>query len=228
VPPTLTLNSTFSASWSAVGESALLCLRFASGWTNNCYDVPLSGNRTLVIEGHFREDIVLELEVMNERGELALASIYMPLDCPDELWFFDSPPASCPLEGPVDSFAAVQHFEGGWMLWIEETDAIYAFYEPSRTYGVFYNGFEEPDDPTADNGDYDPPDGFYVPKRGFGLVWRNNSYIRETLGWALEPEAGFDTTYQSNADPQYRRLYLLDEDGRLVIIDNYFSTWNYR
>ena len=37
-----------------------------------------------------------------------------------------------------------------------------------------------------------PPDGLYVPKRGFGLAWRNYSYTRELLGWALAPEFGFE------------------------------------
>jgi hypothetical protein len=224
----VTLNSTVSASWSAVGESALLCLRFVSGWTDNCYDVALTGTRSLAIEGHFREDILLELEVKNEAGDVTISTIYLPLDCPDDLWFFDNPPPSCPSDDAVDSYAAVQQFENGWMLWIEETDTIYTFVEPSRSYSVFYSGFGDPDDPDANNSDYDPPDGLHVPVRGFGLVWRNYSYIRMALGWALAPEKGFDTTYQENADPTYRRLYLLNEDGRLVKLDQFFMTWNYQ
>ncbi len=227
-PSPAVLNSTISATWSAFGESALLCLKFISGWTDNCYDVPTNGTRTLWVEGHFREDILLELEVTNAAGETVETSLYVPLDCPDEMWFFDDPPESCPSAEAVDSNAAVQHFEGGWMLWIGETDTIYTFYEPERTYSVFYSGFGDPDDPAADNSDYDPPDGFYVPKRGFGLVWRNYAYVRESMGWALAPESGFETTYQSSADPNFHRLFFLDENGRLVGVDTWFSTWGYQ
>jgi hypothetical protein len=217
-----------TVNWTAEGQSALLCLRFAGGYTDNCYEVSLSGSRTLAIEEDFRENILLDLHVSNSAGQESLSSIYIMLNCSDEYWFFDDPPENCPIDDAVDSYAAVQYFEKGWMLWIEETDTIYVFFEPQRTYSVFYSGFGDPEDPAAENDDYDPPEGYVVPKRGFGLVWGMYSYIRESLGWALEPEFGYDTTYQLSADPINGRLYALDPDGRLVILNTYLQTWSYR
>ena len=33
-----------------------------------------------------------------------------------------------------------------------------------------------------------PPDGRYVPARGFGKVWAAQPELREQLGWAIDPE----------------------------------------
>lgn len=228
VPETIRPGSSVSVNWSAEGESALLCLRFVSGYTDDCFEVAVSGTRVVPIDASFRENVVLELTVSNAAGLEVLASVYLPLDCPDDFWFFEDPPDSCPSTDAVNSFAAAQYFEGGWMLWLEETDTIYTLYEPQRTYNVFYSGFGDPDDPAAENSDYEPPDGLYVPKRGFGLAWGKYSYVRDLLGWALAPEFGFDTTYQVDSDPFNGRLYVLDPDGRVVVLDTYFFSWSYR
>lgn len=232
VPDSVRPGDTISANWTAEGQSALLCLRFATGHTDNCYEVAVSGSRNLPVRTDFREDIVLDLTVTNSAGQEALASISVAMTCPADYWFFDNPPSDCPSTDPVNTYAAAQHFEHGWMLWLEETDNIYVFYEPEKTVSIFYSGFGDPDDPAAENSGYDPPDGYYVPKRGFGLVWGTFSYVRSALGWALEPEFGFDTVYQvdyQSPRPGFNdRIYVREPDGRLVVFDTYYLTWSYR
>jgi hypothetical protein len=48
--------------------------------------------------------------------------------------------------------------------------------------------------------DVDPPQDRYAPHSGFGLVWRGDVQespgYRERLGWALEQEFGYQTTWQ--------------------------------
>ncbi|MFZ0544958.1 MAG: hypothetical protein WAM60_05950 [Candidatus Promineifilaceae bacterium] len=227
-PDTVQPGSTVALNWSAEGESAQICLRFASGYTYNCYDEAVSGSTILPIEAEFREDIIFDLTVSNTAGQEALASVYLAVECPDDYWFFDNPPSGCPSMDPVETNAAAQYFENGWMLWEEETDTIYAFHDPQRTFAVFYSGFADPNDPAANNSDYDPPDGLYVPKRGFGLVWHYYSYWREILGWALQPEFGYNTTYQVDTDSYSSRQYVLDPDGRIVVLNLYSQTWSYR
>lgn len=228
VPELVTPDSDIFVNWSAEGQSATLCVRFASGYTDNCYEVAVSGSYILPVESDFTESIYIDLHVYDAAQQEALASTYIQVDCPDDFWFFDDPPDGCPSENAVETFAAAQYFEGGWMLWLEETDTIYAFFEPYRWYKVFYSHFGDPEDPAAENSDYNPPSGLYVPKRGFGLAWRNDSDARERLGWALAPEFGFDTVYQSDIDPYNNRLFVVDPDGRLVVLDMYLSTWMYR
>jgi hypothetical protein len=228
VPQTVSPGSSVTVNWSAEGESALLCVVFVGGYTDNCYEVAVSGSYTVLVEDDFRSSMFLELAVSNATGQQTTTSIYIELDCPDEWWFFDNPPDNCPARDAADSLAAAQYFEGGWMLWVEESNTIYAFYEPQRSYSPFYDGFADPDDPAADNDDYNPPDGFFVPKRGFGLVWHDYSYVRDMLGWALAPEFGFETTYQADTDPYNQHIYVVDPDGRIVVLNTYSLTWGYR
>ncbi|MBE9507754.1 MAG: hypothetical protein IMY86_06855, partial [Chloroflexi bacterium] len=41
-----------------------------------------------------------------------------------------------------------------------------------------------------------PPAGLLQPIRGFGKLWRENTNVRDGLGWATAPEQGFTTTWQ--------------------------------
>lgn len=138
------------------------------------------------------------------------------VECPDRFpdWFFDDPPGICPQDAPLHSYAAAQRFEHGLMIWIEAQDA----------YDILYDGFilssgrqhmsskltslqilDGPLDltPGASAGnriEEAPPNGLFEPVSGFGLVWRGEVVdmedARARLGWAVEPEYGFDTIYQ--------------------------------
>jgi hypothetical protein len=73
--------------------------------------------------------------------------------------------------------------------------------------------------------EYNPPEGLFVPESGFGLLWRENSWIRQRLGWALAPEAGFSTTAQREFVQDGAYLYLLDFDDQLMVLNFYNGTW---
>jgi hypothetical protein len=213
-----------TASWRAQGERATLCLTTVEGYWLDCYDVSLTGSQLLAANTDYRGDMGLELRVFSGPEE-AVRSVPITVSCPDDWWFFENPPDNCPGWDAVESFAAAQQFEGGWMLWIESSDTIYVFFnEPRQTYSVFYDLLEPEDsEPPAD--DYQPPDDKFVPIRGFGLVWRENVWVREQLGWALAPEFGFDTTYQWESAPNYHFFYVLDPDGNIIIMDTIQQTW---
>jgi hypothetical protein len=42
-----------------------------------------------------------------------------------------------------------------------------------------------------------PPAGKYVPVRGFGKLWSENTLVRTRLGWAIEPEQGVTGAFQA-------------------------------
>ena len=65
-----------------------------------------------------------------------------------------------------------------------------------------------------------PPQGLRQPVRGFGELWRNNTEVRERLGWALEPERGFDGAHQIDWEPAYETdgAYLRTVDGRVLAL----------
>ena len=98
------------------------------------------------------------------------------------------------------------------MIWVEAEQMIYTFYYPQGgssypTYGGFIDNFSEGDpesDPTIV-----PPAGLYQPVRGFGLLWRLDQSVRDRLGWATAPEAGFETWMQGYSGAGMHNYYIL-------------------
>lgn len=88
-------------------------------------------------------------------------------------------------ERSTSSVAAIQRFDGGVMIWVEETGRIYAFLSDGRWLS-FADTFRE-GDPESDPA-FAPPAGKQQPVRGFGKVWREHPDLRDAIGWALTKE----------------------------------------
>ncbi len=88
-------------------------------------------------------------------------------------------------EQPVASLAALQRFDNGVMVWLEETGRIYAFINGGRW--VSYEDTFREGDPESDPA-FAPPAGKQQPVRGFGKVWREDPDLREAIGWAMTKE----------------------------------------
>lgn len=213
------------------GNSAALCLAppFTEDWT--CYSVPTSGPYTLEIDPSTTTSLQLAIRAFSDDSE-AVGSAALLLYCDEDAWFFSGPPTTCPAGEPQQTAAAYQQFEHGFMLWLEEGQwwdsgsAIYVLYEDSGHYFEAYSeaSLPDPNAPTP-NIDYDPPEGLLVPESGFGLLWREYTWIRQRLGWATAPEAGFTTTAQREFLQNGDNLYLLDGDNRLLVLQLYTGTW---
>ena len=72
------------------------------------------------------------------------------------------------------------------------------------------------------------PDGRYAPASGFGLVWRGDAAaspgFRDTLGWALAPEVGYDAILQcDDALPSGGRSWqtcvLQGPESEIILLD---------
>lgn len=127
----------------------------------------------------------------------------MPMPCQFS-WFFANPqPLVCPLSMVTMSPAAFQQFENGFMIWMGTQDAIYVMYNdmlPPR-WQVFRDNYEE--GMPADDPMYNTPltPNTYQPRRGFGLLWRNNEVIRNRIGWAImSDEIPYNAQNQTGAD----------------------------
>ena len=87
-----------------------------------------------------------------------------------------------------------QQFERGQMIWVQAAGTsqgrIYViFYDTNRSrlvYKYFYDTWREGD---ANSSGETPPSGKVEPIGGFGKVWRENPFVRDTLGWAVTTEA---------------------------------------
>ncbi len=99
----------------------------------------------------------------------------------------------CPLAPAPSSVAsAYQPFQNGVMIWVASLGVlpqptIYALYN-NGTYQRFNDTWREGVDPVS--GGAQPPEGLVEPMRGFGKVWRENSGVREALGWGTASEVG--------------------------------------
>ncbi|NMC03078.1 MAG: hypothetical protein GYA30_11980 [Chloroflexi bacterium] len=138
----------------------------------------------------------------------------------------------CPQE-PIYTLAAQQAFENGFMIWLANEAVIYVFYNsgvqgPTFTGPYFHayaDRFREGDpenDPTLV-----PPEGRYQPVRGFGLVWRTETDVRTTLGWAIAPESGGETWAQrfSGVGRYASYQYLKGLDGRIYFMQYLDGRW---
>lgn len=174
------------------------------------------------------------LNVTGVNGEVVSQSVAVRFRC-HATWFFAPPPDFCPTEPPAVLLAAEESFEGGRMIWvalapsIENWNAIYVLFDDGHAVAQSdtWSEAEPADDPTLV-----APDGRFQPVRGFGKLWRENSWVRGKVGWALNQEFQFTTTYQRDVRRgtswKVTNIFLTLSDGRLVqIISSYGADWRY-
>lgn len=122
----------------------------------------------------------------------------------DSTWFFIEPrPASCPLNPPNVTQAVYQSFQNGHMVWVQSQDAIYVLYGDSASprWQVFRDYFIE--GMVEETADFDnaPAPGLWQPRRGFGLLWRDNIAVRQRIGWGtMEWEIPYSVRVQTAQD----------------------------
>jgi hypothetical protein len=123
----------------------------------------------------------------------------------------------CPSGEAQETAWAVQAFEGGQMYWRGAGEGtIYALLEDGALL-TFGDVWREGMPPLSC--EVTPPTGRLQPVRGFGLLWCREPRLRQALGWALVPEAGFQGPYQPYAQGALFRdaqgaVYALFSDGR--------------
>ena len=213
------------------GNSATLCLAPVFTQDFTCHSAPTSGPYSLDIDPTTTTNLNLELHALADSNQ-AVGSATVMLYCDEDEWFFSGPPTTCPAGPPLETAAAYQQFEHGLMFWLEKGlwwepgEIIYVLYDsPDQTFEA-YPEYALPDsDAPMPDIEYNPPEGLFVPESGFGLLWRENSWIRQRLGWALAPEAGFSTTAQREFVQDGAYLYLLDFNDQLMVLNFYNGTW---
>jgi hypothetical protein len=189
---------------------------------------PDGGTVTITPNG----DGEITLIVRNSAGS-AEALVPLTITCPypwaEALGGTPPPLASgCPLQA-VSGNAAQQSFQNGFMIWVEAEQSVYVFYDAPAgsldTYEVYIDNFREGDpesDPTIV-----PPAGLYQPIRGFGLVWRTDTAIRDRLGWATAPETGFQTWMQGYGGMGMHSFFTLIQgiDGTIYHLTAMGAVW---
>jgi hypothetical protein len=217
-PQTINPGDSITLAWSAQGDSATLYTVQPGGPLGQFWDVPLTGSRVMPTSSSVRNQVSFMLAV--QRGDQTeMASVSVTVNCPDT-WFFTNPPGECPQSSALISLGVAQRFEGGLMIWIQSSGAIYILYSGGGSPAWDYT--PDPWQPGLPESDpaIVPPEGLYQPVRGFGMIWRGEGSalnVRSRLGWALAPEFSFNTAYQCNSAPRYVTCYLLGPDGVIVL-----------
>jgi hypothetical protein len=121
----------------------------------------------------------------------------------------------CAIQTEQSIWAAEEVFQGGYMFWRGDSYYIFTLYNNGTFQG--FNDTWTTAEPEWDSSIVAPP-GYYQPKRGFGKVWRNNSWVRATMGWGTTEERGFTGSVQQFERgmmfwSNVRGIYVLYNDG---------------
>lgn len=198
---------------------------FPSGQLGTFWAVSPTGTMPYTIPESTRNKETFALYAGNPGNPYTNATLYLPLTCPFT-WFFQPAPDICPQDAVLVSPGAEQAFEHGWMIWVGEEDRIYVLYN-DETFSPKWEAFQDEwneGDP-IDDPSITPPQGFYQPVRGFGLVWREQPNVRDRLGWALAPEAAYTTQVQRTSYYKYNHTYIRAYDGNVWHLEPEHSGW---
>ena len=229
-------GDTVTLTWEAHGDRATICpsARFVLFTSNDCQPVPLSGTTTFTIPleatGFQFIDLLLNVETHGSSPPEVVGQVSVALKCHTTWFFSDEPQAGvCPNE-PTRSYAAAQRFERGTMIWLEQLgryiildETLLQEQDARKQVHYVHDPLEIIRDTSAE---INPPEGLYAPESGFGLVWRgdvsNSPGYRETLGWALAPEFGYEAILQcDDALPSggrsWQTCYLNGPDDEVIV-----------
>lgn len=131
---------------------------------------------------------------------------------------FDYPGSTCPID-PIISTAAFQAFEGGFMVWTRDLDQILFSTWDGLTHDELIDTFDATHDPIRLDW-ITPPVNYLQPEYGFGKLWRENDFVRQTLGWAVAPTIDFTTVRQGEPGARHggsHAFIRLPNDGMITI-----------
>lgn len=212
-PDTVDPGETVTLSWEVQDADQVVLTRYwdyrpAEWWEN----LPLMGTLTYTVPVWERNPIIFTLYALHtETGVSVGDGVTINVICPDT-WFFNPPPSGCP-SAPLYSPAAEQAFEGGVMIWVGAQDRIIVLFADTQYPKVSNFSDDWDGGEICDLGP--PPAGRVHPVSGFGYLWCNNQAVRDRLGWALEPEIGYQTILQWTTMVKYNHSYLRAADGNV-------------
>lgn len=154
------------------------------------YDVPPDGNQPINTRSSDRGQLEFVLAVGEDSNRVE-QSIVIPLQCPVE-WFFSPSPDNCADTAPTETRIIDQQFERGRMVFIEETNAIYAlFNDGSNPAWLSFTNRYDPEIHAESDPNFPSSPNRVQPVRELGLLWRGNDVVRNRLGLGTEEQVAF-------------------------------------
>ena len=105
---------------------------------------------------------------------------------------WDRKQLGCAVAPAVRTFAAVQAFDHGLMIWRKDQTVIYTV--PDGVRWELWPDLWTVGGPLPGRGD--PPSGSQAPVQGFGLIWGREDAVYRNLGWARGAESGMCAVIQ--------------------------------
>ena len=156
-------------------------------------------------------------------------------NCPQRYpWFFENRAVEC-ADTVLQTWASLQRFEHGLMVWFQEGGRTYvlvddlSLFKPYRELSDFGLPYLPDPDP-----DLITPPGFFQPDLGFAKFWRGivpgSEEVRAQLGWAVAPEQGYGALWQCNlSSADEARCYFTGPDDEIIALARGASRyWNYQ
>jgi hypothetical protein len=219
--------------WQVQGDRATLCpdSRYTLFGPADCVNVPMSGMQAFFIPADVKGNKSIEfvLTVSGAAGLSAKQGTSVAMYC-SQTWFFSTEPQAgvCPQD-IIRTQAAFQSFERGLIIWLKEPGRYFILENQNVAPGDIRHPLSTVADPLNitrnTESSVKSPIGLYAPTSGFGLIWRGDveqsSGFRDQLGWALQPESGYEVTYQcDDATPSGGRVwqtcYLTLPNGQII------------
>lgn len=223
-PDPVERGGTVTLTWSAAHVTSIGITRLSPEGdiflVTEAMDLPVSGSIALQVPEEYTERVKYYLGARDANGGLHKAYVTVGVICRYDRYMAPR----CPLTQDT-VWAAYEPFERGHMVWRSDTREIYVLYADGK-YETYEDTWEE-GDPFDIPGN--PPPGLHAPVRGFGNLYAREPSVREGLGWASAPEAGYDMEVESirGGSGRYPAIstYFTLPDGRVVNLYPFTSTW---
>ena len=156
-------------------------------------------------------------------------------NCPEHYpWFFENPADECAAT-LLNTWGVMQRFERGLMAWFQEGGRTYILVEDGSLFKLYHEAIDPVGLPLpAPDPGLAPPPGLHQPVLGFAKFWRGLApgyeWVRERLGWAVEPEAAYSALWQCNrSSGEAARCYFTGPRDEIIVMTRgsgqYWSYW---
>ena len=223
-PRTVNSNEPTVISWQSSGSESVYLytrhhlLRFGGDFLNNGRPLPPTGSFTYTAPSPLTQ-ISYAITFLPDESHL-LQTITVNINCIYD--FFLEPGDNvdaCPTTDVQMREAAYQPFERGFMVWQPGKIWVFSNNTPSS------NELQDLWQGEPILFDEEPPQGLFLPQRGFGKVWVENAWIRHELGWATAVEQGYTMEYQETATGLGVYHYFVSlADGRTIRVMLFHGT----
>lgn len=211
--------------WSTRNVDAAVIYRVdRNGVRSQVYNVVPDGNLTINTSSSERGTLRYALTI-GEGADIVEEVLVIPLECPDP-WFFVPAPVDCAATEALSSRIVDIQMERGRMLFVQETNTIYALFNDGRDGAPGWLSFDNRFDPEIHpSRDENAPPEWIQPLDELGFVWRGDEDVRSRLGLGLSDGIEFEGLIQTSGAGNDEVTYISGSTGIVLQIEAGEDIW---